>query len=136
MKKYLICLFTLFAISVFATEVTLKDGHPREYVVKKGDTLWDISTTFLNDPWLWPEIWQANPQIKNPHLIYPGDRLTLVYHGDQPRIRLERGNDGTVRLSPQIRTEGLDNAIPAVPLSARSDAPGPRHANPERQPPG
>ncbi|HHQ41561.1 MAG TPA: LysM peptidoglycan-binding domain-containing protein, partial [Chromatiales bacterium] len=54
-----------------AQEVALNPEHPDRYVVKRGDTLWDIAARFLRDPWLWPEIWYVNPQIENPHLIYP-----------------------------------------------------------------
>lgn len=99
------------------TNVVLNPDHPERYVVKKGDTLWDISAMFLRDPWYWPEIWQVNPQVENPHLIYPGDVLILVYIDGKPQIRMERGGD-TDRLSPQIRSEDLNEAIRTIPLSA------------------
>lgn len=66
-------------LAAYATAQELAGDHPDTYVVKKGDTLWDISARFLKKPWLWPEIWQANPQIANPHLIYPGDIISLAY---------------------------------------------------------
>ncbi|HUH89211.1 MAG TPA: LysM peptidoglycan-binding domain-containing protein [Lysobacter sp.] len=69
----------LLTIATFAMAAGIRGDHPDTYVVKKGDTLWDIAGTFLEKPWLWPEIWQANPQIQNPHLIYPGDVLSLAY---------------------------------------------------------
>jgi hypothetical protein len=93
--------------------VNLNPRHPERYVVKKGDTLWDISEMFLKDPWYWPEIWYVNPQIANPHLIYPGDVITLVYIDGKPRLVLERGN--VERLSPRIREEMLDEAIETIP---------------------
>ncbi len=99
--------------------VVMNTSHPDRYVVKRGDTLWDISAMFLRDPWYWPEIWQVNPQVENPHLIYPGDVLTLVYVDGKPQIRLERGTaetGGDDRLSPRIRSEDLDAAITAIPL--------------------
>ena len=55
--------------------VPLADGHPNQYAVQEGDTLWDIASVFLRDPWYWPEVWYVNPQVENPHLIYPGDIL-------------------------------------------------------------
>ena len=92
----------------------LAANAPKTYTVQKGDTLWDISSTFLRDPWLWPEIWQVNPQVENPHLIYPGDTLTLAYGaGGTPELRLERG--AANRLSPRVRSEPLEGAITAIP---------------------
>jgi hypothetical protein len=98
--------------------MALNPDHPERYVVKRGDTLWDISAMFLRDPWYWPEIWYVNPQVANPHLIYPGDVLTLVYVDGRPQIRLDRGTQagGTERLSPRIREEDLDDAITTIPF--------------------
>jgi len=93
--------------------------HPDRYVVAPGDTLWDIASMFLQDPWFWPEIWQINPQVANPHLIYPGDVLSLAYLNGQPVIQVERGTAsaaGVTRLSPRIRTESLEEAIPTIPF--------------------
>lgn len=105
--------------SVQAGDVlTLKEGHPQTHVVKKGDTLWDISQMFLDDPWLWPEIWHVNPQVDNPHLIYPGDVLNLVYIDGRPKLVVKRGKD--IKLTPQVRISELDLAIPAIPLDAIS----------------
>jgi len=95
----------------------LNPRHPDTYVVQRGDTLWDIASTFLRDPWYWPEIWQINPQVENPHLIFPGDILSLVFLDDgSPAIRLERGPGGTERLSPRVRSEPIEDAIPTVPF--------------------
>jgi len=107
----------LFAGLLYAADVVLNPDHPDRYVVVKGDTLWDISAMFLRDPWLWPEVWYVNPQIENPHLIYPGDILTLVYVDGKPQLRMSRGYP-TVDLSPQVRVESLENAIPTIPLDA------------------
>jgi LysM domain len=100
-------------------ESPLRLDHPDRHVVVQGDTLWDISETFLRTPWLWPEIWHVNPQIANPHLIYPGDVISLVYIDGQPRLTLARGpGDRTVKLSPELRIEPIDTVIPAIPLDA------------------
>lgn len=100
------------AVGVFAADVALKDGHPDTYTVQKGDTLWDIAGKFLSKPWLWPEIWQANPQVENPHLIYPGDVLNLVWIDGQRRLTVgERPPFG-----PRVRAEPLSDATTAVPL--------------------
>ena len=95
--------------------LALNPSHPDRYVVKRGDTLWDISAMFLRDPWYWPEIWRVNPQVENPHLIYPGDVLVLVYIDGNPQIRLERAA-GDEKLSPRIRSEDLSEAIMTIPL--------------------
>ena len=98
------------------SNIPLSADAPDEYVVKTGDTLWDISKIFLREPWYWPEIWYVNPQVENPHLIYPGDVLKLVYIDGQPRLTIaERGGSGTKRLSPEVRREPLSEAITAIP---------------------
>jgi hypothetical protein len=90
---------------------------PKSYTVKRGDTLWDIASLFLKDPWLWPEVWIINPQVENPHLIYPGDTLALAYGANgAPQIRLTSG--GAARLNPRLRSSPLDGAIPTLPYSA------------------
>ena len=96
--------------------VPLAEGHPNEYVVKVGDTLWDIAATFLKDPWFWPEIWYVNPDIANPHLIYPGDVLGLVYIDGQPRITNVRGS--SYRLSPQARVTPLTQSVNSIPYES------------------
>src|SRR5690625_3654892 len=97
---------------------TLRSDHPERYVVQRGDTLWDISERFLNTPWLWPEIWLLNQEIENPHLIYPGDVISLVFVDGQPRLTITReGRAGpTVYLSPRVREEALTDAIHTIPL--------------------
>ena len=93
--------------------VPLAPNAPDTYVVKKGDTLWDIAGVFLRYPWYWPEIWYVNPQVQNPHWIYPGDVLRLIYVDGKPRITV--GTAGEVRLSPQVRTDPLSQAIRTIP---------------------
>jgi len=121
MRKILLAtlLFT-GAQTALADEVQLREGHPDSHVVVKGDTLWDISGKFLSQPWKWPEIWELNPQIKNPHLIYPGDVIDLVYVDGKPQLRLQRGGEsnGTVQLSPTVRSAPISEAIPTIPLEA------------------
>ncbi len=96
--------------------VPLAEGHPNEYVVQVGDTLWDIAATFLKDPWYWPEIWYVNPEIENPHLIYPGDLLGLVYIDGSPRVTPIRAS--TYRMSPEARITPLTAAISSIPYES------------------
>jgi len=96
------------------------------YTVQKGDTLWDISRHFLRDPWLWPEIWYKNPQIDNPHLIYPGDQLAIIYVGGQKRVQLVKRGDvfkqtnglKVVKISPRVHSKPLDSSIPSIPIDS------------------
>lgn len=109
--------FAAFVPAFAQNGEALRDDHPERYTVQPGDTLWDISGRFLNDPWYWPEIWYENPEIGNPHLIYPGDVIRLTVVDGEPRLTVERGG-GTVKLSPKVRVESLDVAVQTIPISA------------------
>jgi hypothetical protein len=107
------------------TADVLNPNAPKKYTVKRGDTLWGIASMFLRDPWLWPEIWYVNPQVQNPHQIFPGDVLALAYGADgRPQVRLEAGGParyeqgGGARRAPRLRSEGIDAAIPTIPYAA------------------
>ncbi|MBB3194528.1 LysM peptidoglycan-binding domain-containing protein [Roseateles terrae] len=98
----------------------LAPNAPDSYTVKRGDTLWGISSIFLKSPWRWPELWGMNTdQIKNPHLIYPGQVLFLVKADGRARLQLGRdvgGTNGDVKLSPRVRSTGLDDgSITSIP---------------------
>jgi hypothetical protein len=123
----------VMATPVLADVVKMKDGHPDRYVVQKGDTLWDIATRFLESPWNWPRIWRNNQQIKNPHLIYPGDVIVFKVVKGEPVLTVERTeklspttetgpstvvmppDQRTVKLEPEVRVEPLEKAIPTIP---------------------
>jgi len=117
-RKILVLLLLCFTSIVFAAP-TLNPSHPDRYTVVEGDTLWDIAGRFLETPWRWPDVWHVNPQIKNPHLIYPGDELTLTYDANgNPIIKRTKRGRPTVKLSPGLRKTRLDRAIPTIPLDA------------------
>lgn len=111
-----VTLSVLLSFPVWADDLLAKN-HPEVYVVRKGDTLWDIAGRFLRDPWRWPDIWYVNPKVRNPHLIYPGDELELVYIDGKPQLRLKRG-PRVVKLSPQARSTPWDGSIPTIPVDA------------------
>src|SRR5690554_441443 len=122
MKKIMLAVLMLMGISVLAwgQSAAFWAHSPAEYVVVKGDTLWDISGRFLESPWLWPEIWHANPDIDNPHLIFPGDVVRMVYIDGEPRLTVDRtvrmAPAGDATLRPTIRVLPIEEAIPAVSL--------------------
>lgn len=103
---------------------------PNRYVVRRGDTLWGISAKFLKHPGQWRKVWHANPQIKNPHLIYPGDVISYVTVGGQRKLQIagtnnpvrgkytgKKTSDGrpVYNLSPTVQTEYMDEPIPTIP---------------------
>ncbi|GAB2792462.1 LysM peptidoglycan-binding domain-containing protein [Halomonas shantousis] len=102
--------------TVLAQATGIREDAPQRYTVVRGDTLWDIAGRFLHSPWQWPEVWQDNPDIHNPHRIYPGDTVTLSDVDGAPRLRLERGQGEVVRLSPGVRRVPHREAIATIPL--------------------
>lgn len=99
----------------YTEQAAAKNDDSQYYIVKKGDTLWDISAHFLETPWRWPEIWYVNPQVKNPHLIYPGDEVSLDWVDGKPRFRVN-ANEKVANLKPKIRA--VNERIKAIPHDA------------------
>ena len=131
LKKIIILLtYLCFSFVSWADELKLNEDAPETYIVEKGDTLWDISALFLEQPWLWPQLWRLNPEIDNPHLIYPGDVLTLVYDEegepmlvvDEPEpepepVIVQVREKPTIKLSPKGYKQAKETPISTLPLS-------------------
>lgn len=126
-RYHLLVVLIFLALSAFsyanAEEIVLKKEHPQNYVIVEGDSLWSIAARFLRDPWRWPDIWHVNPQISNPHMIFPGDEVELTFKDGQPQLVLKRARTlrnklRTVKLSPTIRKQKLQKPIPSIPMDA------------------
>src|SRR5574340_359773 len=117
-RRIVVSLALLLAVPALADTLKLQENAPDKYVVKKDDTLWDISARFLKDPWRWPQIWNLNrEEVKNPHWIYPGDTILLDRSGKEPRLSLVKGGLQTVKLSPGMRASDIaSNAIQPIPM--------------------
>ncbi len=102
-------------------ESALSPNAPAQYTVRRGDTLWAISGKYLKQPWRWPELWGMNrEQIRNPHLIYPGQILYLHHANGRAWLSSSPASaeGSTVRLSPHARVTSQDgDAIPSIPAS-------------------
>lgn len=123
MRNFIISLILLFSVSPLAraaASIPLQDNPPDKHVVVKGDTLWGIAGSFLKEPWRWPDIWNLNrEQVKNPHLIYPGDVIVLNLVDGKPRLQFaDKQSLETVRLSPSTRSESLSPESRAIPSVA------------------
>ena len=100
------------------TTTALNPSAPKSYVVQRGDTLWGLANKFLKDPWLWPEIWYVNPEVSNPHRIYPGDTLRLAMGKDgKEQVQLVHGTGSATKLEPLLRTTELEAPIANIPYS-------------------
>lgn len=114
---------------VSADTIELKDGHPDRYVVQKGDTLWDISKRFLEDPWRWASVWTINEQVRNPHLIYPGDVIVLTWKDGKPQLGVQREEVATAPAeqapTPAGETPAEQVAEPAPPTKSAPLGPAP-----------
>lgn len=119
MKKYFfgLTLALLLAAPLSAQDAPrLRSDVPDTYTVVRGDTLWDISARFLQNPWMWPEIWHVNTQIVNPHLIYPGDVIKLIYLDGRPRVTVTNRQGPVMKLTPTARELTEAEAIETIPL--------------------
>lgn len=124
-KRFLLAGFV--SVSATVTALDVKPDAPKRYNVQEGDTMWSIAERYTDDAWQWPEIWYLNNQIKDPHLIYPGDEIGLVsVNGETKATVVKRGvasrtvklSPGLVKMQPTARVESIESSIPAIPLDA------------------
>ncbi|PJD93979.1 MAG: signal peptidase [Legionella sp.] len=111
--KHVLFIFCLI-LSNISHALDLKANAPHQYVIKPGDTLWSIANLYLKKPWEWKTLWQANPQIKNPNRLYPGAVLILSHYKNKPHLKVL--SNGTIKLSPNVRPQPMDEAVPLIPL--------------------
>lgn len=124
MRVFLLVVLSLLAgvsvtLKAGQMEGMVKDDSPSEYVVKKGDSLWEIAGYFLNHPWQWPEIWNDNPQIENPHLIYPNDTIVLAYVDGEPTLSI--GKRAYIKKLPLIKQVSRDEPIGSFPAKVMDE---------------
>ncbi|OEE88731.1 peptidoglycan-binding protein [Enterovibrio norvegicus FF-162] len=106
-KLATLCLAYLLSAAAAAAVIEVSKDAPDNYTVRKGDTLWDIAGLYLENPWQWPHLWQQNPAIENPHLIYPGDALRLSWDEGRPALSLATGE----RLTKQLPISSASQSV-------------------------
>ena len=121
LKKLLLSVaFSTLPMISMADDLQINDGAPETYIVEEGDTLWDISSLFLDQPWLWPQLWRLNPEISNPHLIYPGDILRLIYDdAGEPQLIVEEEPEEEIFEEPVVVVEEYPEIVEPAPVVER-----------------
>src|SRR5207253_2179948 len=106
------------------SNIQVVPGTPEEYTILKGDTLWDLSQKFLNNPWYWPKIWSLNPGIENPHWIYPGNPLKIrTGEGGKASVAQVEQDPNAEQAQAQAQADDKEQeAAPSLP-STKKDAP-------------
>ncbi len=111
--KFLLFIFC-FCCSISSHALNLRADAPQKYVVQPGDSLWSIANKYLKNPWEWKKLWRANPNIKNPTHLYVGAVIVLGYNEKKPYLRVL--SNGTIKLSPTLRSTPLAEKVPSIPL--------------------
>ncbi|MAZ39047.1 MAG: peptidoglycan-binding protein [Legionellales bacterium] len=115
--RFLLFIFSLGFLhcAIANTNLNIKNDAPMTYTVQPGDTLMGIAQMYLDNPMQWRQLLRANPQIKNPYQLYPGQVLNLTLVDGQEKLTISNG--GTIKLSPRIRSKAINNPVPIIPLS-------------------